>query len=146
MNTTKRALAVAGVVTGIAGLVASQATVWILQAKNGPIVAVASAVRDKTPGDLAVKLVHLVGHKDKPLLIASTTVLLLVLCAWVGTQARRRPLLPDVVFFALAVVGVTSVLRLKDSTAGSTFGVVVGLITWLVVFRVLTGPLVAAPA
>ncbi|MFL6024519.1 MAG: molybdopterin-dependent oxidoreductase [Marmoricola sp.] len=146
MNTTKRALAVAGVVTGIAGLVASQATVWILQAKNGPIVAVASAVRVKTPGDLAVKLVHLVGHKDKPLLIASTTVLLLVLCAWVGTQARRRLLLPDVVFFALAVVGVMSVLRLKDSTAGSTFGVVVGLITWLVVFRVLTGPLVAASA
>jgi DMSO/TMAO reductase YedYZ molybdopterin-dependent catalytic subunit len=146
VNRSSRAtLALAGVVTGIAGLVASQATVWILQAKNGPIVAVASAVRDKTPGHLAVKLVHLVGHKDKPLLIAGTTALLLVLCALVGTQARRRPLLPDVVFFALAVIGLLSVLRLDDSTAGSSLGVVVGLITWLVVFRLLTGPVVAAP-
>ncbi|RNL77453.1 molybdopterin-dependent oxidoreductase [Nocardioides marmorisolisilvae] len=145
-RSSRGALALAGVLTGIAGLVASQATVWILQAKNGPIVAVASAVRDKTPGDLAVKLVHLVGHKDKPLLIASTTVLLLLLCAWLGTQARRRPVLPELAFFALAVVGLVSVLRLKDSSAGSSFGVVVGLITWLVVFRVLTSPLVAPAA
>ncbi|MFL6106901.1 MAG: molybdopterin-dependent oxidoreductase [Marmoricola sp.] len=140
---SRGALALAGLVTGIAGLVTGQATVWILQAKNGPIVAVASAVRDKTPGHLAVKLVHLVGHKDKPLLIASTTLLLLLLCAWLGTQARRRPVLPELVFFALAVVGLVSVLRLKDSTAGSSFGVVVGLITWLVVFRLLTTPLLA---
>lgn len=145
MNRTSRALAVAGVVTGVAGLVASQATVWVLEAKNGPIVAVASAVRDKTPGDLAVKLVHLVGHKDKPLLIAGTTVLLLLLCAWIGTQARRRPVLPDLVFFALAVIGLLSVLRLDDSTTGSSLGVVVGLVTWLVVFRLLTSPVLAAP-
>ena len=73
-------------------------------------------------------------------------MLLLLICAWVGTQARRRPVLPDLVFFALAVIGLLSVLRLKDSTAGSSLGVVVGLITWLVVHRVLTAPLVARPA
>jgi DMSO/TMAO reductase YedYZ molybdopterin-dependent catalytic subunit len=145
VNRSSRALALAGVATGLAGLVTSQATVWMLQAKNGPIVAVASAVRDKTPGGLAIKLVHLVGHKDKPLLIAGTTVLLLLLCAWVGTQARRRPVLPDLVFFALAVIGMLSVLRLDDSTAGSSLGVVVGLITWLVVHRILTAPIVASP-
>jgi DMSO/TMAO reductase YedYZ molybdopterin-dependent catalytic subunit len=145
MNRRRGDLALAGALTGIAGLVTGQATVWLLDAKNGPIVAVASAVRDKTPGGLAVKLVHLVGHKDKPLLIAGTTVLLLLLCSWLGTQARRRPLLPDLVFFALAVIGMLSVLRLKDSTTGSSLGVVVGLITWLVVYRVLTGPLVATP-
>ena len=146
MSRSKQFLALAGVLTGIAGLVTGQATVWLLDAKNGPVVAVASAVRDKTPGGLAVKLVHLVGHKDKPLLIAGTTVLLLLLCAWLGTQAKRRPLLPDLVFFALAVVGLVSVLRLKDSTTGSSLGVVVGLITWLVVFRLLTAPVLAPSA
>jgi DMSO/TMAO reductase YedYZ molybdopterin-dependent catalytic subunit len=144
VNRTKYALALAGLVTGISGLVTSQATVWVLQAKNGPVVAVASAVRDKTPGGLAVRLVHLVGHADKPLLKAGTAILLLLLCTWVGTQAARRPVLPDLVYFALALIGLMAVLRLDDSTMGSSLAVVVGLVTWLVVHRVLTGPLVAA--
>ncbi len=141
VNSTRRALALAGVLTGIAGLVASQAAVWALQAKNGPIVAVGSAVRDLTPGDLAVALVKLVGFLDKPLLIGGTTVILLGICAWVGTQAARRPWLADFVYFTLAAIGLAAVLRLDNSSTGSSVGVIVGLITWLVVHRVLTGPL-----
>src|SRR5690242_1130272 len=116
---TSRALALAGVLTGIAGLVTAQATVWVLQARNGPIEAVAAAVRDYTPGGLAHKLVSLVKHADKPLLLIGTTVILLGLCAWTGVQAARRPLLPDVVYFVLAGIGLAAVLRLPDSSAGS---------------------------
>lgn len=145
MNSTRRHLALAGVLTGLAGLVTSQATVWGLQARNGPVVAVASAVRDLTPGSLAVDLVHLVGHLDKPLLIAGTTVILLAICGWVGTQAGRRPWLSDFVYFALAAVGLAAVARLDNSSMASGAGIVVGLITWLVVHRVLTAPLVGNP-
>jgi DMSO/TMAO reductase YedYZ molybdopterin-dependent catalytic subunit len=135
---------VAGVVTGVSGLVTAQSTVWALRANNGPVVAVASAVRDKTPGHLAINLVHLVGHQDKPLLITGTTVVLLAICAWIGTQAERHPVLPELVYFGLAVIGLFSVLRLPDSTAASALAVVVGLVTWVVVHRFLTNPVVAA--
>lgn len=145
VNSTRRALALAGALTGVAGLATSQAVVWGLQAKNGPVVAVASAVRDLTPGSLAVDLVHLVGHWDKPLLIAGTTLILLGICAWVGTQAVRRAWVSDLVHFGLAALGLAAVLRLDNSSVGSGAGVVVGLITWLVVHRVLTAPLVGSP-
>ncbi|MFL6157490.1 MAG: molybdopterin-dependent oxidoreductase [Marmoricola sp.] len=138
MNRSWRLLALAGMLTGISGLVASQATVWALQAKNGPVVAVASAVRDYTPGGLAHWLIQRVGHADKPLLISGTAVVVLLVCAWVGTQAVKRPLLGDLVYFVFGVIGLAAVLRLDDSTSGSSFGVVVGLITWIVVHRFLT--------
>ncbi|HET6154063.1 MAG TPA: molybdopterin-dependent oxidoreductase [Marmoricola sp.] len=139
MNRTWRILAFAGILTGIAGLVTSQATVWALQAKNGPVVAVASLVRDKTPGRVAHWLVEHVGHADKPLLLTGTTVFVLLVCAWVGTSALKYPLLSDIVYVVLAVIGLLAVIRLHDSTAGSAFGVLVGLITWIVVHRALTG-------
>jgi DMSO/TMAO reductase YedYZ molybdopterin-dependent catalytic subunit len=146
MIRTTRALALAGVLTGVSGLVTAQATVWILRARNGPVDAVAAAVRDYTPGGLAHQLIKVVQHADKPLLLVGTTVLLLAVCAWTGVQARRRPLLPDVVYFVLAAIGLLAVLRLRDSSSGSTFAIVVGLITWIVVHRLLTGPLVSAGA
>jgi DMSO/TMAO reductase YedYZ molybdopterin-dependent catalytic subunit len=139
-------LALAGILTGAAGILTSQATAWALGATNAPVSAVASAVRDLTPGPLAARLVHLVGHLDKPLLIAGTLIVLLVICAATGLLSRRHPLLPDVVFFLLALVGLASVLRLQDSGLASGLAVVVGLVTWIVVLRFLTAPLLARGA
>src|SRR5689334_3346184 len=112
-------LALAGVLTGAAGVVTSQATVWALRATDSPVVAVASAVRDLTPGPLAVRLVHLVGHLDKPLLVAGTLVVLIALCGWAGLLTRRHPLAPDLLFAGLALVGLLAVVRLKDSSIAS---------------------------
>jgi DMSO/TMAO reductase YedYZ molybdopterin-dependent catalytic subunit len=137
------ALALAGVLTGVAGVVTSQATVWALRATNGPVVAVASAVRDYTPGWLAHRLIKLVGHLDKPLLVTGTVVVLVLICAGTGLLSARHPLLPDIVFFALAVVGLASVVRLEDSGIASGLAVVVGLVTWIVTLRFLTAPLLA---
>jgi DMSO/TMAO reductase YedYZ molybdopterin-dependent catalytic subunit len=123
----------------------SQATVWALRATNGPVVAVASAVRDLTPGPLALRLVHLVGHLDKPLLITGTLVVLVVICGVTGVLSRRHPLIPDVVFVLLAAIGLASVLRLEDSGITSVLAVVVGLVTWVVTLRFLTAPLLTEP-
>ena len=139
-------LALAGVLTGAAGVVTSQATVWALRATDSPVVAVASAVRDLTPGPLAVRLVHLVGHLDKPLLVAGTVVVLIVLCGWAGLLTRRHPLAPDLLFAGLALVGLLAVVRLKDSSIASGLAVVVGLVTWIVTLRLLTAPLLAEEA
>ena len=138
-------LALAGILTGVAGIVTSQATVWALRATNAPVDSVASAVRDLTPGPVAIKLVHLVGHLDKPLLVGGTLVVLLAICAGAGVLTRRHPLLADLVFFALAVIGLASVLRLQDSAIASGLAVVVGLVTWIVTLRFLTAPLAEAP-
>src|SRR3954453_18403681 len=134
-------LALAGILAGLAGIVTSQATVWLLRAPNAPVVAVASAVRDLTPGPLALKLVHLVGHLDKPLLVTGTLVVLVALCAVAGVLTRRHPLLSDLVFFVLAVIGLAAVVRLHDSATASGLAVVIGLVTWIVSLRFLTAPL-----
>jgi DMSO/TMAO reductase YedYZ molybdopterin-dependent catalytic subunit len=136
-------LALAGILTGVAGIVTSQATVWALGATNSPVVAVASAVRDYTPGWLAHRLIELVGHLDKPLLVTGTVVLLVLLCGATGLLSARHPLLPDVVFFALAVIGLAAVVRLHDSGIASGLAVLVGLVTWIVTLRFLTAPLLA---
>jgi DMSO/TMAO reductase YedYZ molybdopterin-dependent catalytic subunit len=145
-NRTTALLALAGVLTGVAGVVTSQATAWALRAPNPPVEAVASAVRDLTPGPLAVRLVHLVGHLDKPLLVAGTLVVLLAICVATGPLSRRHPLIPDVVFVGLAVLGLLSVMRLDDSGVGSGLAVVVGAVTWIVTLRLLTAPLLGRPA
>lgn len=143
---TTPSLALAGLVTGASGVVTSQATAWVLRADNPPVSAVASAVRDLTPGPVAHRAIQLVGEYDKPLLIAGTVVILLALCAWTGVLARRRPLAGDVVYVVLATIGLLSVRRLDDSGAGSTLAVLVGFVTWVVVNRFLTAPLLSAPA
>jgi DMSO/TMAO reductase YedYZ molybdopterin-dependent catalytic subunit len=142
---TKAYLALAGVMTGVAGIVTSQAMVWAARASNGPVVAVASAVRDYTPGWLAHRLISVVGHWDKPLLIGGTVVILVAMCAGIGLLSRAHPLVPDFAFFVLAVIGLLAVMRLDESGVASGLAVVVGLVTWIVTLRFLTAPLLPQP-
>lgn len=138
---SRSTLGLAGALTGAAGVLTSQAAAMALRAPSGPVPAVAAAVRDLTPGPLAVRLVHLVGSADKPLLLLCTTAILLGICAWAGTLTARHPLWPDLVFVALTGVGLAAVLRAPHPGTGSGLALLVGLITWIVVLRLLTGPL-----
>jgi DMSO/TMAO reductase YedYZ molybdopterin-dependent catalytic subunit len=134
-------LALAGVLATGAGLALSQATSMALRADTSPVEAVGATVRDYTPGPIAVFLVHLVGHLDKPLLIAGTTLVVLAVCAWAASWVRRFPLLPDIVFLVLAVVGLLAVLRQPHPGLGASLALVVGLVVWIIALRLLTGPL-----
>ena len=134
-------LALAGVLAGAAGLLVSQAVAAALRATTSPVEAVSSTVRDLTPGPLAVFLIHLVGRLDKPLLLGGTAVVVLGLCAYAASWVRRFPLAPDLLFFALAAVGLVSVLRQPSPGVGAALALVVGLVTWIVVLRMLTAPL-----
>ena len=138
---SRRWFAFAGFLAGAAGLALSQAATMALRADSSPVEAVGTAVRDFTPGPLAVFLVHLVRHADKPLLIGGTTLVVLAICAYAASWMRRLPLLPDLVFFALTVVGLLAVLRLPNPGIGAPLALVVGLITWIVTLRLLTAPL-----
>ncbi len=133
--------ALAGVLAGASGLALSQAAATALRAESSPVEAVGTAVRDFTPGPIAIFLVHLVKHADKPLLLGGTTVVVLAICAYAASWIRRFPLVPDLVFFALTVVGFLAVLRLPNPGIGAPLALVVGLITWIVTLRLLTAPL-----
>ena len=133
----------AGLVAGFTGLCASLAASWLMHAITNPVVAVASIVRDRTPGHLAVKLVHLVGHADKPLLITGTTVILLGLCWLSGVLAQRRQPAGLALVFVLGAIGVVAVLTEHDSDVVSVLAAVFGLVVWVVAFRGLVGLLVA---
>jgi DMSO/TMAO reductase YedYZ molybdopterin-dependent catalytic subunit len=139
-------LALAGVVAGAAGLALSEAAANALRAQYSPVEAVAAAVRDFTPGSVAVFLVHLVGAADKPLLLGGTAVVVLGICGYAASRMRRFPLFPDLVFFALAVVGLVAILRLPRPGIGAALALMVGLITWIVTLRVLTPPLLGEVA
>ncbi|MEO7351513.1 MAG: molybdopterin-dependent oxidoreductase [Marmoricola sp.] len=135
------ALALAGVIAGAAGIALSQATASALRAESSPVEAVAAGVRDLTPGSVALFLIHLVGSLDKPLLLTGTCLVLLGTCGYAATWVRRFPLVPDLVFFALAAVGLIAVLRAPQPGIGSSLALMVGVITWIVTLRLLTAPL-----
>lgn len=133
--------ALAGAIAGAAGIVLSQATATALRASTSPVEAVAAGVRDLTPGPVAVFLIHLVGSLDKPLLIGGTGLVVLAICAYAATWVPRFPLVPDLVFFVLAAIGLVAVLHQPQPGIGSSLALVVGFITWIVTLRLLTAPL-----
>ena len=138
---SRRRLALAGVIAGASGIAMSQAAASALRAGSSPVEAVATAVRDFTPGALAVYLVHLVGSLDKPLLLGGTAVFVLGICGYAASRMRRHPLLPDLVFFALTVIGLGAILRLPRPGIGAVLALMIGLVTWIVTLRVITPPL-----
>ncbi len=133
--------ALAGVVAGAAGLALSEAAALALRAESGPISAVGAAVVDYTPGPIALFLIHLLGSLDKPLLLAGTAAIVLGVCAYAASLMRRMPLLPDVVFFVLAAIGLAAVLRLPTPGTGAALALMVGLVTWIVTLRLVSAPL-----
>ena len=138
---SRKMLALAGVIAGAAGIALSQAAAGALRVESSPVEAVAAAVRDFTPGPIAVFLVHLVGSADKPLLLGGTAIAVLGMCGYAASLMRRHPLLPDLVFFVLTVIGLAAILRLPSPGIGSALALMVGLVTWIVTLRVLTAPL-----
>ncbi len=138
-------LAFAGVVAGVAGLALSQAAAMALRAESSPVEAVGAAVRDFTPGPIAIFLVHLVKSADKPLLLGGTAVVVLAICGYAASWMRRFPLLPDVVFFVLTVIGFLAVLRLPHPGVAAPLSLIVGLITWIITLRLLSAPLLDPP-
>jgi DMSO/TMAO reductase YedYZ molybdopterin-dependent catalytic subunit len=90
---------------------------------------------------VAEKLIHLVGHKDKPLVVTGILVVLVLLFALAGRLARRGWWAAAAVFGVLTVVGAVAVGREHGATGTDEVPVVVGLVTWLFALSLLTEPL-----
>jgi DMSO/TMAO reductase YedYZ molybdopterin-dependent catalytic subunit len=126
------------VLTGLAGLAASEATAALLRQRLTPQVAIAEAVIEATPGRLALALIHLVGRWDKPLLAAGVLLGLVLLSAAAGLLTARGPLRAELVLVAVAVLAGVAVMSRPGVTATALLPVLVGATTWLVVLPYLT--------
>jgi DMSO/TMAO reductase YedYZ molybdopterin-dependent catalytic subunit len=139
-------LFVAGVLTGLAGIAASQVATAILRQESSPLVAVAEAVRDATPGSIAVPLIHLVKGLDKPLLVTGTAVGLLVLAGLAGMAFVRRPWVSYLIFAAMGGLALLAIMTRANSGPFDFAPLLVGFATWVLVIGWLTSPRVTAPS
>ena len=133
--------ALAGIVTGIAGLATSYAVAMVLTIRESPVVAVAELVIRLTPGALAEQAISLVGQLDKPLLVGGIVLFLLAMFTLAGLMARTSWLKPQLVWLGLATVGVVAVLLQRGAGAVDVLPVLVGLLTWVALLPALTAPL-----
>jgi DMSO/TMAO reductase YedYZ molybdopterin-dependent catalytic subunit len=133
--------ALAGLIAGLAGIAVSHAVTMLLTIRATPLLAVAEAIVEITPGPLAESLIQLVGQYDKPLLIAGVTVGLLALSAWAGALSRRGQGLAVGVFLTMGAIGVAAVWTRPQATAYDVVPVVAGTVTWIVVLSLLVDQL-----
>ncbi len=129
--------ALAGLVAGLAGLGVSHVAATVLGTGPTPVVAVAEAVIDVTPGALAESLIQLVGTWDKPLLVFGVLLGLLALTAWAGVLTRRSRGRAVVLLVGLGLVGAVAVWTRPDAGGYDVVPVVAGTVTWLVVLTLL---------
>ena len=138
--------AAAGLLAGLAGLTVALAGTALLRQRLTPPEAVAEAIIEATPGQLAVRLVHLVGRWDKPLLLTGVLVGLVPLSVVAGLLARRALWAGQVVFVVLGLLAAVSVLTRPEGTVVGLLPVLVGTAAWILALRFLTDPLRAARA
>jgi DMSO/TMAO reductase YedYZ molybdopterin-dependent catalytic subunit len=135
--TARRYLALAGAVAGLAGIVVSQAVAGLVRARVAPVQAVAEVVIARTPGPVAEALIGLVGRRDKPILVAGVTVVVVGLGALAGVLSARRRWAGTLVFGAMAVVALLALTARPGFAPGSVLALGAGTATWLVVLAVL---------
>ena len=109
----------------------------LLSIRATPLLAVAEAIVEITPGSVAEELIQLVGQYDKPLLVTGVTIGLLGLSAVAGLITRRSLLLGYAVFLMMGAVAFAAVSTRPVSSTYDVVPVVAGTITWLVVLSFL---------
>ena len=135
---SRRRLALAGAVTGLAGIAASHVLTSILNARATPVQVVAEVVIEMTPGEVAEALIQLAGRNDKPILIAGVTAAIILLGALAGTLTAHRRVYGHLVFWVMAAVALAAAMSRPAFTAFSVLPLAVGVIVWTVLLDLLT--------
>jgi len=128
----------AGLVTGGAGLAASFLVAAVMGLRVNPVVGVAEAIIELTPGGLAERAIRAVGHLDKPLLVTGVLVVVTLLSFLAGRLSARSTTWPAVIFLALAAVAAAAVLSRPNARPTDVIPVIIGGLVWLAVLPVLT--------
>jgi DMSO/TMAO reductase YedYZ molybdopterin-dependent catalytic subunit len=100
------------VLAGVAGIAVGHLVAALTNPAASPVLAVGSVVIDLTPTPVKEYVIAQVGTADKPILLASVSLVTLALAALAGVLARRRPALGVGLLLALvAAAGVASMTR-----------------------------------
>lgn len=145
MTRTRLRWPLAGLAAGLAGLATSAAVAAVLSIRESPVIAVAELVIRNTPGAVAEQAIQTLQFWDKPVLIGSILVLLLAGFALAGDLGRVRMWLSTLVFTLLAAVGAVAVLTSEGATPTRLLPVIVGYLTWQLVFAWLAAALSPSP-
>ena len=109
--------AATGVVAAAAGLATSELVSGYLHQRVSPVIAVSESIIRITPGWLIEHVISVLGHHDKPVLIALTLLGLTLVSAAVGVLSLRSVLAAQGAFLLMGVVLVMAVhARLTPST------------------------------
>ena len=113
----------------------------VLTIRESPVVAVAEMVIRVTPGSVAEQAIDVLGHYDKPALIAGILLFLVGAFALAGSLAEKSWWRALPVWLALAAVGLWAVTSQRGAGLVDTLPVLVGLVTWVTVHSALTDAL-----
>jgi DMSO/TMAO reductase YedYZ molybdopterin-dependent catalytic subunit len=140
--------ALAGALSGLAGMAVSYLVAHLAGGDEAPVAAVGEQIIRLTPGDVAERAIRSVGHADKPILVVGVVVMVTALSALIGVGERRTAVggwLAASAYAVLAAIGLAAVLAQPGAHLPGVLGVVGGYVAWIVLFHVLTRPL-EAPA
>jgi DMSO/TMAO reductase YedYZ molybdopterin-dependent catalytic subunit len=130
--------AVTGIVSSAAGLAVSELASGYLHQRVSPVVAVAESIIRLTPGAVIEKVISIVGHNDKPLVIGATLFGLLIASAIVGIVALRSLGLAELLFAGMGVVLLLAVHARLTSSEATYIPAIVGVVVALVTLATLT--------
>jgi DMSO/TMAO reductase YedYZ molybdopterin-dependent catalytic subunit len=126
-----------GVFVGALGLAISYLAAGLLRVRESPAVAVAEGVIDLTPGAVARWAIETFGTNDKTILLIGMFVILAVIFAVLGREARTRWWVTVIGYVVLAVVAGIAVVAKPGPTGINIVPVVIGLVTWLIGLAVM---------
>jgi DMSO/TMAO reductase YedYZ molybdopterin-dependent catalytic subunit len=129
--------ALLGLVAAGSGLAVSELASGYLHQRVSPVAALAEEIIRLTPGRVIEFVISLVGHNDKPLLIAMTLLGVAVVSAAIGVLAMRSTLIAQLVFVGLGFVLAWAVDDRLTSSQSTYIPTILGVVTTLVVLAVL---------
>lgn len=139
-----RRAGVAGFLAAALALSVAEVVDAVSTAAPSLVVVVGQAFIRAAPPGFGRSAVEAVGTNDKPLVVAGTVVLALLIGVWVGRAARRRPPVGDAAAVVFAGLAVACATRLPQfSVAGTAMAGLFAAGAGAVALRVLLHPLAA---
>lgn len=138
MRTTWGWASLAGVVAAAAFLAVSEAVAALVSRGTSPLLAVGSFVIDIVPRPLKEFAISTFGTADKPVLLASLAVAVVVAAAVIGIVETLRPLWGVVLFALAAALATAAVVTRADAGALAGVASVAGAAVGIAVLILLT--------
>lgn len=128
--------AASGVLAAAAGMAVGHLVAAFVNPAASPVLAVGSTVIDATPTPVKEWAVQNFGTADKPILLGSVTLVVVLAAAAIGLVSRTRPSLANILVVALAALaGLAAWFR----PASAPFDIVPAFVTALVGVVTITG-------